>query len=98
MKGNGITINPAGDGCSTGVEFPKEVAHMRKLRFSAIFLLATLSSLGWAQTSSTQEAPGSQSQKKSQHHPNTVDPGIRIDSTTLGAPMCGSIVSYNFSQ
>jgi len=70
---------------------------MRKLRFSALILLGTLCSLAWTQTSSTPQSATNQFQEESQHHPNTdFDQGIRIKPA--GEAMCGSIVSYNFSQ
>jgi len=51
--------------------------------------------VGWTQTSSTTQA---QSQEKTQHHPNMdFDRGIRL-APAAGEAMCGSIVSYNFSQ
>lgn len=73
---------------------------MRRLRWSALFMVLTLCSVGWTQThpSSTQHAAAGPSQEKSQPRPNAdFDPGIRLNTTGPGVAMCGSIVSYNFS-
>lgn len=74
---------------------------MRRLRSSALLLVLALCSIGWAQTQqqqpSTQQALAVQSQQKSQHPSTDFDRGIRL-TPAAGEAMCGSIVSYNFSQ
>jgi hypothetical protein len=70
---------------------------MRRLRWSALLLIATLCCVGLTQTQppAAQQPSADQTVEKSQPHPDTqFDPGIRLNPT---GP-CGSIVSYNFSQ
>ena len=71
------------------------------MRSSALLLVLALCSAGWAQTQqrppSTRRAPAVQSQEKGQHPSTDFDRGIRL-TPAAGEAMCGSIVSYNFSQ
>jgi len=71
---------------------------MRKLRFSALILLAMACSSGLTQTSSPQQGTSDQPQQKIRQHSSTdFDRGIRLKPAS-GEATCGSIVSYNFSQ